>query len=374
MRLSLAATLLLFITEQANLAQGLSQLLPKPIIDISHAYRKQGYVEEKVRRDARIILNHALNHQRNVIPSPTDADVAADVVSPPSKSAGSDQTSTWDKDTEAACREALLKANNGPSNPSGMVACYNIRSFNSSDGTFQSDLRLYRTSAPTGDWASLNSGSMSVKLLCSGASLSMRRSSHRKRDDEMLSWPPVRRATRQAVTRRRSTPASPQMLQDLTFDGKVHDDEMGKMKNMSVLFHPLCSFGHHDCLLTSAVYSTSARGLLMPTITLSGTTTDDKPVNTEVSSRDASFVQGAFADDQTKASSSSSGPNPSGTVTRFVLPGKTLAIFPVGFVITGVWALLFVAVVGAGTVDRIRFREAYRRRVKREMSVGLRMI
>ena len=58
----------------------------------------------------------------------------------------------------------------------------------------------------------------------------------------------------------------------------------------------------------------------------------------------------------------------------FVLPGKTLGIFPVGFVITGVWALLFVATVGAGTVDRVRFREAYRRRVKREATVGLRMI
>ncbi|MCJ1463142.1 hypothetical protein MMC07_001747 [Pseudocyphellaria aurata] len=356
MRLLLATTLLLFITEQANLVQGLSYLSPKPIIDISHAYRQQGYVEEKIRRDARIILNHALNHQRDIIPSPTEADVAVDVVSPPSKSAESDQSSTWDKDTEAACREALSKTKNSPSNPSGMVACYNIRSFNNTTGTFQSDLRLYRTSAPTGDWASLNSRSMSIKLSCSGASISMRQSSHRKRD-EMLSWPPVRRATRQAVTLRRSTPASPQMLQDLTFDGKVHD-EMGNIKNI-------------------AVNSTSARSLLMPTITLSGTTTNDKTVNTQVSSGDASFINGAFAHDQTKASSSSSGPSPSGTLTPtgpFVLPGKTLAIFPVGFVITGVWALLFVAVVGAGTVDRIRFREAYRRRVKREKTVGLRMI
>lgn len=229
MRLSLATTVILFVAEQARLVQGLDLISPQPIIDISKVYRYQDSVEEKIHREAHVIVNHALYQQRNVIPSPTDTDVVASVVSPPSESAASDQSSTWDKDTEAACTEALSKANGGPPNPSGMVACYNIRSFNNSNGIFQADLRLYRTSPPTGDWATLKS--MSVGLLCQGASLTMNNPNNKKREDEMLSWPPVRRATRHANTLIRSAPASPQKLKDMTFDGKLHDDEMGKMMN-----------------------------------------------------------------------------------------------------------------------------------------------
>lgn len=231
MRLLLATTLILFVAERASLVQGLGRIAPKPIIDVSKPYRRRDSVDEQVRRDANVILNHALYHQRNVIPSPTDADVAAEVVSPPSESAASDQSSTWDKDTEAACTEALSKANDGSSNPSGLVACYNIRSFNNSNGTFQADLILYRTSPPTGDWASVTPGSMRVKLACKGASLNMSDPKNRKRDDEIVFWPPLRRPTRQAITLRRSAPASPQKLQDLTFDGKVHADEMGNIKD-----------------------------------------------------------------------------------------------------------------------------------------------
>lgn len=230
MRLSLATTVILFVAEQASLVQALDRISPQPIIDVSIAYRYQDSVEEKVQRDAHVILNHALYHQRNVIPSPTDTDVVAEVVSPPSESAASDPSSSWDKDTEAACTEALSKANDSPPNPSGMMACYNIRSFNNSNGTFQADLRLYRTSPPTGDWASLKS--MSVMLLCQGASLTMNQPNNKKREDEILSWPPVRRATRHGITLIRSAPASPQKLKDMTFDGKLHDDEMGNMMNM----------------------------------------------------------------------------------------------------------------------------------------------
>lgn len=231
MRLSLATTVILSAAEQASLVQGLGRISPKSIIDVSKPYRYQSRVEDIVRRDAHVILNHALYHQRNVIPSPTDADLAAEVVSPPSKSAASDQSSTWDKDTEAACKEALSKANDSPPNPTGVMACYNIRSFNNTAGTFQSELRLYRMSPPTGDWASMNPGSTSVTLACSGASLDMSKTKNRKRADEMLSWPPVRKATRKALTLRQSDPPSPQKLEDMTFDGKVHDDQMGNMKN-----------------------------------------------------------------------------------------------------------------------------------------------
>lgn len=131
-------------------------------------------------------------------------------------------------------------------------------------------------------------------------------------------------------------------------------------------------------MLTRLTCRASARSLLFPTINLSGTANSGQTLHSEVSSEDATFISGVLSDNAAKAASSPAAATAaSGAEAQghdFVLPGKTFGIFPVGFVITGVWAFVFVAVVGAGTVDRIRFREAYRRRVKREMSVGLRMI
>lgn len=121
---------------------------------------------------------------------------------------------------------------------------------------------------------------------------------------------------------------------------------------------------------------------LIPTISLSGTTKDGTELRTQISPQDASFLNGAFADNQTKASPSSVNPGGSSSPstqssaesTEFLIPGRTLGIFPVGFVISMIWTFSFVVVIGLGTVDRIRFREAYRRRLERERTVGMRMI
>lgn len=105
--------------------------------------------------------------------------------------------------------------------------------------------------------------------------------------------------------------------------------------------------------------------LLIPRITLTGTDQDGKAVNTELSSSEASFVNGMFAI-KVASSTSPGGPTSSAAAkaATFVLPGRTLGIFPVGLIITSVWTVLFVATVAYGTMERIRFREAYRRRVK----------
>lgn len=126
------------------------------------------------------------------------------------------------------------------------------------------------------------------------------------------------------------------------------------------------------------------RSSLTPTISLSGTTKDGTVLRAEISPQDASFLNGAFADNQTQDSpssanrgggSSSSPPAQSSAgTTEFLIPGRTLGIFPVGFVITMIWTFFFVFVIGLGTFDRIRFREAYRRRLERERTVGMRMI
>lgn len=92
---------------------------------------------------------------------------------------------------------------------------------------------------------------------------------------------------------------------------------------------------------------------------------------------EASFVTGVFADQPVSTASSGTPAFTSAVIDhkiKFVMPGTTLGIFPVGLVITGSWAVAFVAVVGYGTVGRLRFREQYRRRIKREMARAIKMI
>ena len=48
-----------------------------------------------------------------------------------------------------------------------------------------------------------------------------------------------------------------------------------------------------------------------------------------------------------------------------MLPGTRLGVFPVGLVVVGGWTVLFLAVVGWGTVGRVAVRGQYRRRVRR---------
>jgi hypothetical protein len=58
----------------------------------------------------------------------------------------------------------------------------------------------------------------------------------------------------------------------------------------------------------------------------------------------------------------------------FVVPGQSLAFFPVGLVVTSIWTAGFFIAVGGGTYGRIQFREQYRRRVRTEAARGVRTI
>jgi hypothetical protein len=105
------------------------------------------------------------------------------------------------------------------------------------------------------------------------------------------------------------------------------------------------------------------RDVLSPNLKLAGMSRDGTTLSTNISSSEAPFINGFFAKKQvatepvaTDAAATTPSPTP------FVLPGMTLGIFPVGLVITSVWALLFMGAVGFGTLGRIRFRDSYRRR------------
>lgn len=112
--------------------------------------------------------------------------------------------------------------------------------------------------------------------------------------------------------------------------------------------------------------STAEQKLLTPLVTLSRTLADGTTINTTLTSAQSSFVNGVFAQEAQVIPSATYDPPLQTLVVAdgetFVLPGVNIMIFPIGAVITGVWALLFTATIAYGTHGRMRFREMYRRR------------
>lgn len=222
MRLRFAVIAVLFVAGQASLINGHSRVFPKAIADASKALLpSQFHVDETVRRVADVVLARALDGEPSM-------SVATPVVSPSTISARSDDSSTWDKDTELACQNALSKVNMSSISPSGMSTCYNIRYFDNSTGVFQSELRFYRMAPPAGNWTILDSSRMSIGITCKGAYLAQGDPGVRKRDGGERRALKVPRRTRST---RRSNISSPQTLQVLQLVGKLHDDQRGTIND-----------------------------------------------------------------------------------------------------------------------------------------------
>lgn len=99
-------------------------------------------------------------------------------------------------------------------------------------------------------------------------------------------------------------------------------------------------------------------------MTLTGVDPSGNIVNTTLSSSEATFVNGVFA----QAVVTAQPPLQTLVVAAnapFVVPGLHILIFPIGGIITGVWAVLFIGTITYGTVRRTQFREQFRRRVAR---------
>ena len=112
---------------------------------------------------------------------------------------------------------------------------------------------------------------------------------------------------------------------------------------------------------------------------LSARNPENVDVSTNLSSSDSSFLNGVFS----IASSDDDSPSPSlsdeaarasaseivASVTADVkveIPGVTLGVFPVGMVVTLVWTMLFLVAVGYGTITRMKYRNQFRRRTRRD--------
>ncbi|MCJ1439288.1 hypothetical protein MMC27_008680 [Xylographa pallens] len=325
----------------ANISFASAKISRRSLSDVATVFGHAAYNNNRVRRKADVILNHAayIQSRQDTSGSPPSA---ASVSSSAAIAASTDSTSSdampANNGTDSACIQALGSLNGQTPNPSGMAICYNVLQFDNTTGSFQSTLGLYQISQPTGDWASVNQSSINVGLTYPGATVSTSDNSMMKRN-EMLSWPPVRRTLKLL---QRDTPM---ILSDMGFSGEV-DDGMGMYTN-----------------------ATAMMMAVMPDVTLTAMTQDGTMLDTMLDNTQASFVTGVFSDTKTAmapaATSISSAPAVTTTAAvPFVLPGVTLGIFPVGLIVTGAWAVLFFLVVGLGTIGRINTRSTYRRRAK----------
>lgn len=114
--------------------------------------------------------------------------------------------------------------------------------------------------------------------------------------------------------------------------------------------------------------------LLIPTIQLAADKGGGSKASTDLTSSSMIFFVSGIFQGQSTAGAAAAVPSAAAAAaekaSEFTLPGTTLGIFPVGLIITSVWTLVFLSVVGYGTWERMQFREQFRQRKVRAMAAG----
>lgn len=245
---------------------------------------------------------------------------------------GTINMTAWDATANAKCTEALLKLPSA-TNPTGTCVCYNLPALNNVTGVFEADLRLYQLSTPLGDFAGVPQSQIQVSLIYQGASVA-----------------PIQQsaASIQSIGKRQDGQKQLRLLQTYLFAGQIDQTKMDPKMNMA-----------------------SIEALVMPVVTLSAVNPAGQQVTTNVSSNEAAFVAGVFSESTVMSEFSVANMAvdrslellANGTIA-FVLPGVAIMIFPVGLIVTSIWAVGLCGAIAFGTFNRIGFREQFRRRTQ----------
>jgi hypothetical protein len=78
----------------------------------------------------------------------------------------------WNVEADQSCQVAVDQLNGKSSSVSGMAACYNVPFLDTVKGTFESELRIYNVSVPSGNFAGTTLGSMSISMTYTNAAFS----------------------------------------------------------------------------------------------------------------------------------------------------------------------------------------------------------
>ena len=271
--LLLAGASLIPLTQAIQIGRGPIQPISSISSISSILYRHTGYVDQRVRQNPYIILNHESWHQRNVIPAPsnvtfgpsniTSETIAADesftlpITSPSSNSTnasslgggnhstdipelfrstkaletGSAADVSWNNQTNEACITALSVLDGVASNPAGLAACYNVRAYGNATGEFVADLRIYRIAAARENWTQLVGSSAALDITYINAQI-MSRTSKRKRERTQVDLPTVQREEAKELYLRRATGAPPKLLDGLIFSVTTNDQLLDESMNV----------------------------------------------------------------------------------------------------------------------------------------------
>ncbi|KAL2173760.1 uncharacterized protein P884DRAFT_272978 [Thermothelomyces heterothallicus CBS 202.75] len=251
---------------------------------------------------------------------------------------GSLNMEEWNNMVDKACQDALRNVK-VPTNPSGTCVCYNLPLLNNQTGAFEADLRLYQLGEPTGDFQGVPQKNIEVELSYNGASVT----------------PVNPQGGNSLKARQEGEDGEIRMLQSYMFVGQIDKDKM-----------------------SGKVTRAQLEAWVMPVVTLKAIDGTGKEVKTLVSTNEAAFVAGEFANDQVMTNQRLAelavekmvAGLENGTVA-FVLPGVQLLIFPIGLIITSIWLALGLAAYGFGTYERYNFREAHKRRVALAQKGGM---
>ena len=213
-------------------AKSIARVMPRAGIDISHAYRHTGYIDQRVRTDAHNILNHQLYHARQVDTSADSSSILGSNTNghTPLNKAAVPAASDMSRPVNPApaCMKALTSLNGVASNPSGIAVCYNVLMLNATSGVFQADVRLYKVAPPIGDWATLDDspGKVTTGLQYMGADVHTPSVTPTRRRDVA----PLLGATAEDIAKRAAAP--PVSIKNLTFIGQAHWDVLPKLDNV----------------------------------------------------------------------------------------------------------------------------------------------
>ncbi|KAG8526537.1 uncharacterized protein KY384_008737 [Bacidia gigantensis] len=245
----------------------------------------------------------------------------------------------WDAATDIVCLSALIDGPSNVSNPSGMIPCYNIYSFDQIWGIFEVDLRIYRTAWPTGEWAEVNDQSISIGMKYEHANVTRqvvvegngatRSEAGFERDSEVTRL--MKRGNNFAITK----------FGELRLQGQL-EDNMGTMFNDSAF----------------------VVAILTPDIRLSAVNHDGSKVVTNLEVRDTAFLYGVLAPPQSQKDQTSVPPTNEVDSTTYVSYGIKTNVVPITVLVAGVWAIVMLILTTFEVAVRLSARNEYRKAQK----------
>ncbi|EFQ99388.1 hypothetical protein MGYG_02400 [Nannizzia gypsea CBS 118893] len=219
--------------------------------------------------------------------------------------------------TTSTCEDAL-RGLKSVSNPSGIAACFNVAFLNE------------ETKHANGEFNNTKWEDFDIKL----GSL-------------LVEFSGMKRVFQNSTSN--STTDSPRLVRQWRYSGKVN--ELIPLKKLSLAEH---------------------RYLLAPNISIT-TNSPSQPntiIETNLTPDTISYTTGYLADDinppynMTDSEIKVQLKNILLAALEFEVPGMSLGIFPTGLIVTGIWAGLFLAIVGYGTFERKQYRSFHERRLQ----------